>query len=404
MSATTVNTGASRLPQFEKLRRGTLLAGIMGMVVSIPGFFSNPQQFFQSYLVAFVFWMGIPLGCLALLMMHHLTGGGWGYLIRRVLESGTRTLWLMAILYLPLIFGMTYLYGWARPDAAANPAYVQKHFYLNTPFFLTRSMIYFIVWVGLALLLNRWSSEQDGAGAQAGVQAAESAKRLEGLSGPGLILWGMMVTFSSIDWVMSLEPTWFSSIYGMLIMVVQALSAMAFVVLVTRRLADREPLARIATKQRFNDLGNLLLAFVMLWAYLSFSQFLIIWSGNMPEETSWYMSRARGSWAALAVILIILHFAVPFFLLLSRDIKRVPGALSWVAGLLVVLTLVDVFWLVAPAFDAAAPRVHWTNLTLVAGLGGLWIWAFFSQLQARPLLPMADPGLAEFLVEHAEGH
>jgi len=404
VSATTVNTGASRLPQFEKLRRGTLLAGIMGMVVSIPGFFSNPQQFFQSYLVAFVFWMGIPLGCLALLMMHHLTGGGWGYLIRRVLESGTRTLWLMAILYLPLIFGMTYLYGWARPDAAANPAYVQKHFYLNTPFFLTRSMIYFIVWVGLALLLNRWSSEQDGAGAQAGVQAAESAKRLEGLSGPGLILWGMMVTFSSIDWVMSLEPTWFSSIYGMLIMVVQALSAMAFVVLVTRRLADREPLARIATKQRFNDLGNLLLAFVMLWAYLSFSQFLIIWSGNMPEETSWYMSRARGSWAALAVILIILHFAVPFFLLLSRDIKRVPGALSWVAGLLVVLTLVDVFWLVAPAFDAAAPRVHWTNLTLVAGLGGLWIWAFFSQLQARPLLPMADPGLAEFLVEHAEGH
>ncbi|HLW98069.1 MAG TPA: hypothetical protein VKR82_05445 [Candidatus Acidoferrales bacterium] len=404
MSATTVNSGASRLPQFEKLRRGTLFAGIMGMVVSIPGLFSNPQQFFRSYLVAFVFWMGIPLGCLALLMMHHLTGGGWGYLIRRALESGTRTLWLMAILYLPLIFGMTYLYGWARPDAAADPAYVQKHFYLNTPFFLTRSMIYFVVWVGLALLLNRWSSEQDGDAAQTGVQAAASAKRLEGLSGPGLILWGMMVTFSSIDWVMSLEPTWFSSIYGMLIMVVQALSAMAFVVLVTRRLADREPLARIATKQRFNDLGNLLLTFVMLWAYLSFSQFLIIWSGNMPEETSWYMSRARGSWAALAVILIILHFAVPFFLLLSRDVKRVPGALSWVAGLLVALTLVDVFWLVAPAFDVAGPRVHWTNLTLVTGLGGLWIWAFFSQLQARPLLPMADPGLAEFLVEHAEGH
>jgi hypothetical protein len=190
----------------------------------------------------------------------------------------------------------------------------------------------------------------------------------------------------------------------MLIMVAQALSALAFVVLVTRRLAGQEPLARIATRQRFNDLGNLLLAFVMLWAYLSFSQFLIIWSGNMPEETSWYLSRARGSWAALAVTLIIFHFAVPFFLLLSRDIKRVPGALSWVAGLLVALTLVDVFWLVVPAFESAAPRVYWTNLSLIAGVGGLWIWAFFSQLESRPLLPMADPGLAEFLVEHAEEH
>jgi hypothetical protein len=404
VNATATSSGANRLPQFDRLRRGALVAGALGLVVSIPGYFSNPEQFFRSYLVAFVFWMGIPLGCLALVMMHHLTGGGWGYLIRRVLESGTRTLWLMAILYLPLIFGMTYLYGWARPDAATFPVYQQKHFYLNVPFFLARSIIYFGVWVGLALLLNRWSSQQDDDGFHTNPNAAASAKRLEGLSGPGLILWGMMVTFSAIDWIMSLEPTWFSTIYGMLIMVAQALSAMAFVVLVTRRLADREPLVRIATKQRFNDLGNLLLAFVMLWAYLSFSQFLIIWSGNMPEETSWYLSRARGGWAALAVILIILHFAVPFFLLLSRDIKRVPGALSWVAGLLVALTLVDVFWLIVPAFEAAAPRVHWTNVTLVAGLGGLWLWAFFGQLQARPLLPMADPGLAEYLVEHAERH
>ncbi|MGA8923650.1 MAG: hypothetical protein WB682_10945, partial [Candidatus Dormiibacterota bacterium] len=230
------------------------------------------------------------------------------------------------------------------------------------------------------------------------------AKRLEGLSGPGLILWGLMVTFSAIDWIMSLEPTWFSTIYGMLIMVAQALSALAFVILVTRRLSGHEPLAKIATKQRFNDLGNLLLTFVMLWAYLSFSQFLIIWSGNLPEETSWYMSRAKGSWAALAVILIIFHFAIPFLLLLSRDIKRIPGALSWVAGLLVVLTLVDVYWLVAPAFEIAAPRVHWTNISLIAGIGGLWIWAFFSQLQTMPLLPMADPRLAEYLVEHAEEH
>jgi hypothetical protein len=174
-------------------------------------------------------------------------------------------------------------------------------------------------------------------------------------------------------------------------------------VLVTRRLVDREPLARVATPQSFNDLGNLLLAFVMLWAYLSFSQFLIIWSGNLPEEITWYLSRARGGWAALAIVLIIFHFAIPFLLLLSRGLKRQAGSLSRVAGLLIVLTLVDMFWLVVPAFESAGPRVHWTNLTLTVGIGGIWVWAFFKELEARPLTPLHDPELVEIL-DHAEEH
>jgi hypothetical protein len=250
----------------------------------------------------------------------------------------------------------------------------------------------------MAWLLNRWSSQQDSPGDPG------AATRLEGLSGPGLILWGLTITFSSVDWIMSLEPTWFSTIYGMLMMIVQTLSAIAFVILVVRRLAARDPLARIATPQRFNDLGNMLLTFVMLWAYLSFSQFLIIWSGNMTDEITWYMSRARGSWAALAIILIVFHFAIPFLLLLSRDVKRKPGSLSWVAWLLMGLTLVDVYWLVVPAFESSGPRVHLTNFTLVIGIGGIWLWAFFTQLSRMPLLPMYDPRLVELFEEDAKEH
>jgi hypothetical protein len=386
-----------RLPQFDRLRRGMLISGVMGILVSVPGLLRAPDQFYRSYLLAFIFWIGIPVGSMAILMLHHLTGGGWGFVIRRVLEAATRTLWLMALLYIPLLLGMTHLYGWAQPQAASNPVYQQKHFFLNTPFFIARVVIYFALWMGLAWLLNRWSFEQDRTG------DTRLSKKLEGLSGPGLILWGLAVTFSSVDWIMSLEPKWFSTIYGMIIMVAMVLSALAFSVLISRDLANHEPLSQIATPTRFNDLGNLLLAFVMLWAYLSFSQFLIIWSGNMPEETSWYMSRGRGSWAGLAVVLIIFHFAIPFVLLLSRDIKRAPKALSRVAALLVALTLVDMFWLIVPTFETDGPRVHWTNLSLTAGIGGLWLWELFRQLDGKPTLPLHDPRVAE-LMENAEGH
>ena len=393
-----MNTGDNRLPQFDGVRKIALVTGIVGLLISIPALIMNPEQFHRSYLLAYMCCLAIPLGCLALVMMHHLTGGGWGFIIRRILEAGTRTIWLMAILYLPMLVGLSRIYGWARPDAASIAVYQQKHFYLNVPFFMVRSVIYFALWLGLAWLLNKWSAQQD----EPGNPSAE--KKLEGISGPGLVLWGIAVTFSAVDLVMSLEPTWFSSIYGMMIMIVYALSAMAFVIFIARRLTDREPLVQLATAQRFNDLGNFLLTFVMLWAYLSFSQFLIIWSGNMPEEISWYMTRARGSWGALALILIIFHFAIPFVLLLSRDIKRGPRALSGVAAALVVLTLVDIFWLVVPAFEPSGLRPHWSNFSLLAGFGGLWLWAFFVQLEKRPLVPAYDSRLAEVLEDHEHVH
>ncbi len=252
------------------------------------------------------------------------------------------------------------------------------------------------MWLGLAWVLNTWSAQQDEPG------NPSVARKLEGVSGPGLVLWGIAVTFSAVDLIMSLEPTWFSSIYGMVIMIVYSLTAMAFVIFIARRLTNREPLVRIATPQRFNDLGNFLLTFLMLWAYLAFSQYLIIWSGNMPEEISWYMTRGKGSWAVIALVLIIFYFAIPFILLLSRDIKRGPRALSGVAAALVGLGIVDIFWLIVPAFEPAAPRVHWSNVSLLVGLAGLWLWVFFMELEKRPLVPAYDPRYVELLEEH--GH
>jgi hypothetical protein len=393
-----MNPGSNRLPQFDGVRKGALITGIAGLVISIPALIMNPEQFHRSYLLAYFCCLAIPLGCMALVMVHHLTGGGWGFIIRRILEAGTRTLWLMAILYVPMLFGLSRIYGWARPDALSIPVYQQKHFYLNVPFFLVRSVIYFAIWLGLAYFLNKWSAQQD----EPGNPSAET--KLEGISGPGLVLWGLAVTFSAIDLVMSMEPTWFSSIYGMIVMVAYALGALAFVIFIARRLTDRSPLLELTTAQRFNDLGNLLLTFVMLWAYLAFSQFLIIWSGNMPEEISWYMIRARGSWGGLALMLIIFYFAIPFVLLLSRDIKRGPRALPGVAAAIVVMTLVDVFWLIMPAFEPSGLRIHWSNFSLLAGFGGLWLWAFFVQMEKCPLVPVYDSRLAELLEEHEHVH
>jgi hypothetical protein len=383
----------------DRAQRVALLCGASGLALAfLFGFhsFESRQQFFRSYLLAFVYWLSIPLGCQAILMLHHLTGGWWGYPMRRLLEAGTRTLMVMAALFLPVLAGMPYLYQWAQPAAvAADPLLQYKHPYLNPGFVTVRAVIYFAIWVGLAYLLNKWSREQD----ETGDPAIEG--RLEALSAPGLILWGLAITYASIDWVMSLEPHWFSTIYGMIFMIIAALTAMSFVIFVLRRLTEYEPLRGAVSASQYNDQGNLMLAFVMLWAYLSYSQFLIIWSGNLTEEIPWYKSRAFGGWGAVAAVLMVLHFAVPFLLLLQRKVKRRPARLSFVAGLLIVLSLIDVYWLVAPAYQAG-PRVHASDILAVLGIGGIWIGAFIWQVKKMPLLPLHDARFSG-VMEHQHG-
>lgn len=372
--------------RFDRIQRRAFVVGIAALVLAALDGIRAPEQFFRSYLLAFVFWLGFPLGCAAFLMVHHLTGGFWGLPIRRPLEAGTRTLPLLAALALPLLLGLTRLYSWTNPNlVAADVVLKSKQLYLNLPFFLIRNVIYFAVWWALIRGLNRWSDEQDRTG------DPRLALRLENMSGPGLVLYGLTVTFFSIDWIMSLEPHWFSTIFGLIFMVLQVLSALALAVFVAGFLSQYEPIASVITSDRFNDLGNLVLTFVMLWAYLSFSQFLIIWAGDLINEIPWYLTRARGGWAMIALLLIFLSFAIPFFLLLMRPIKRRVETLSALCGALILITFVDVYWMVVPAFEKAGPRFYLLDFLLPVGIGGIWVGAFVAQLKSRPLLPLHDP-------------
>ena len=389
-----MNTAETSLPGMERLGKASLAAGVAALVLCAALGFRDPVQFFRSYLLAFVFWIGLPLGCGALLMIHYMIGGTWGFPLRRPLESGTKTFYLMAVLALPIFFKLRLLYSWADPSKVqADPLLQYKHPYLNVPFFIARAAIYFLAWVLIAFFLTKWSKQQDESG------DAALTQRLRSLSAPGLLIFGLTITFASVDWVMSLEPQWYSTIYGLIFIVSEALAAMSLMTIMAIRLSREKSLGGLVTPKLLNDYGNLLLVFTMLWAYLSFSQFLIIWAGNMREETPWYMSRARGGWTGLALLLIVFHFAVPFLLLLSRFVKRRAEILGRVAVGLIVMSLADIYWLTAPAFDPAGPKFHPTDWLAIVGIGGLWLWRFASQMQGRPLLPLHDPRLKE-LMQH----
>jgi hypothetical protein len=328
-------------------------------------------------------------------MIHHLVGGTWGFVIQRALESSIRTFPVMALLFVPLLFGLPELFLWARPEAVAqDPILQQKSAYLNIPAFVARAGIYFAVWIVLGFLLARWSKEQD--------RTADPAltQRLQTLSGPGLILYGLTVTFSAIDWLMSLEPRWYSTIFGMIFMISHGLAALTFMISVSYFLSRREPLSTIMAPWIFNDLGNLLLAFVMLWAYLSFSQFLLVWVGNLQHEIPWYIHRTNGGWGALAVALIATQFALPFILLLSRAVKRDAATLCAVALGIALMHQIELFWFVAPTFHPDGFTIHWTIFPASIGIGGVWLSVFLSELKKRPLLPYRDPRFIAIVEEH----
>jgi hypothetical protein len=284
--------------------------------------------------------------------------------------------------------------GVALPGGAAVPGLsAWQQVYLRVPFFLGRAAVYFIAWLVLAWLLNRWSRQQEQEPDPLVIRTRQ--RRLGMVSGGGLVLYGLTMTLAAVDWTMSLEPQWFSTIYGFLVLIGQALVAMAFAILVTFWLAQDEPYAAVASPELWHDLGNLLLAFVMLWAYIAFSQLLITWSGDLPEEIRWYLHRSHGGWNWVGVVLASVHFAVPFCLLLSRRVTRRAPTLAAVAAVLFGFHLVDVFWLVMPAFSPGRLRVHWLDIVAPVAVGGLWLAAFLRQLQRRSLLPWYEPSLQE---------
>jgi hypothetical protein len=380
-----------------RLQHRALVVGGIALIVSLLGVMRSPERFYQSYLMSFILVLGLTLGSLGLLMLQHLTGGQWGVIIRRSLESATRTLPLVLVFFLPIVFfGMKYLYGaWLDPEKVKEePLSKFQQAYLTAPGFQLRAVFYFAVWLLLMVLFNRWSKEQD-------VNREDRAlrRRLAMFAGPGVILYVFCMSFAAIDWVMSLSPHWASTIYGFLFVAGQLISSMAFMIAVVVLLSRTEPFSNVLQKRHLHDLGKLLLAFVMLWAYFDFSQLLIIWSGNQPEEISFYRTRLYGGWGVVAVIVLVFHFFVPFFLLLSQDVKRNARILPKIAVWLIFMRLVDLFWMTRPEFTAnAAPT--WLDIVLPLALGGLWLAFFAFHLQRHPLLPLGDPKLEEALEHH----
>ena len=380
----------------DVLQRRAFTAGAAGLIASLIGALVTPTQFFRSYLFAFLFWNGVAIGCLSLLMIQHLTGGRWGLAIRRLLEAGTRTVPVLLVLFLPVVIGLKRIYPWAgseQADATIRHAIAIKHAYLNVPFFLGRAAFYFAVWLLLAHFLNRLSLETD-----AGLDLRR-ARQMRSISGGGLLLMGLTITFMSVDWAMSLDPRWFSTIYGMLFMIGTALSALALCIVVITRIMGTGPLAVIANADTLHDLGKLMLAFIMVWAYFSYSQFLIIWSGNLPEEIPWYLRRYHGVWKLIGLFLVVFHFAVPFLILLSRNVKRRAKTVGMVALWILAVRVVDLFWLVRPEFPVTGFPLHWLDVTLPIGVGGVWLGMFARQLKTRPLLPVGEPEVRQWLAE-----
>jgi hypothetical protein len=380
------------IPELAPLQRKLLNAGGAGLAVSLIGLVLNPRQFFQSYLMAYSYALGITLGCLALGMIHQLSGGAWGVITRRLIGAASRVLPVLTVLFIPILLGSHSLYEWTHTEAvAADEILRQKQSYLNLPFFIARAALYFFVWNALVYFLNKWSLEQDHS------PDPRIARKMQALSGGGLLAYGLTVTFASFDWLMSLDPHWYSTIYGVLVMGGQGLAALAFLIAMLVWLSRRPPLDAVVAPVHFHDLGNLMLAFVMLWAYFSFSQYLIIYSGNLPEEITWYMHRLQTGWRFVGLILVLFHFAIPFLLLLARRVKRTPELLVRIAAGMLIVRLVDLFWLIAPAFHREGLVVHWLDVVLPAAIGALWLGCFFWQLRGRAILPLHDPQFEQAL-------
>jgi hypothetical protein len=387
-TATLNNSELMAPPVVQTLQTQSLFVGLIGAIASVAGAFLVPDSFYSAYLAGFMFWLGLSLGCMAILMLYHLVGGAWGTVIRRILESGMMTLPMMAILFLPILFHLPRLYFWARPDVLSDPRTDPKildiaHSYLNFNGTLIRYILYFVIWIAMAYFLNRWSTEQDSV-------AGQSTLRFRAISSIGLVIYSLTISFAVIDWVMSLQARWISTIYGLIFVAGEALSAFCFCVVIESILSKSKPMSDYLTDTEVHDHGKLMLAFVMVWTYFNFSQWLIIWAGNLPEEIPWYIRRMNGGWEYVGLFLVLFQFAIPFAMLLSRQLKRKARTLAPLALWIMLMRVVDIIWHIEPVSHPTF-HVSWLHITVVAGIGGLWLAYFFHNLKSRPLLAVNAP-------------
>jgi hypothetical protein len=383
-------------PVVKTIARRSLMVGVVFGVVALIGAFMRPEEFYRAYLLGFMCWLGVALGSMAILMIRHLTGGGWGLVIRRTLGAAMRTLPLLALLFIPILLGMHRLYIWAQPLDHIADKHLREHLqditktYLTPNGFIFRAVFYFAIWNLLSFLLSKWSKQTDRPG------APDNTQRFKAVSGPGLILYGFTISFAAIDWVMSLDPSWVSTIFGLIILIGEVLSAMCFAVVVERILFNYRPMSKILKPDFVHDHGKWMLTFTMVWAYFNFSQWLIIWVGNLPAEITFYLKRLSGGWGLIGLTLVLFHFAIPFGILLSRPFKRDIHRLAWLAAWLMLMRYLDLFWIIEPNFSNTL-RFTVADAIVPVAIGGIWLAYFFRNLAALPLLPAYDPDAHEVL-------
>ena len=388
-------------PIVKTIGQRSLIVGVVFGLIALILAFLRPEQFFRAYLLGFMCWLGVSLGSMAILMIRHLTGGGWGMVIRRILGAAMRTLPLLALLFIPIILGIHKLYIWAQPLDQIADKHLSEHLkditktYLTTNGFVIRAIFYFAIWNLLSYLLSHWSRQTDRAG------APDNTERFKAVAGPGLILYGFTISFAAIDWVMSLDPSWISTIFGLVILIGEVLSAMCFAVVVERILFNYKPMSEMLSPDFVHDHGKWMLTFVMVWAYFNYSQWLIIWAGNLPSEITYYMRRLNGGWGYVGLFIVIFHFAIPFGTLLSRPFKRNIRKLVWLAVWLMLMRYLDLFWIIEPNFSTTF-QVTVADIVVPIAIGGFWLAYFFRNLGSLPLLPLYDPSAGEVL--HPQHH
>jgi hypothetical protein len=385
----------------SRWRSRALSIGVVCAVAAvILGSLRGWNLFLRAWLLGFLFWLGLTTGSLVLLMLQYVTGGNWGRIGRRIWEAAASNLWFMFLLWLPIAFGMKHLYSWV--SMPAEQLGIDKvRFYLNPTGFWVRGVIYFLGWGLLYWRLAAWSKKEE-----AGQTTPAQFVGIQNLSGFGIVFYAAAITFASIDWAMSLDPKWWSTVWGMLFMIGQVLSTFCFTIILLVGLARMEPLESIFKIDYLHDFGKWMFTFVVFWAYLSFSQWLIIWAGNLLSEIRWYLMRLAGGWQYFGPLLIFVHFVFPFALLLSRSLKRDTRRLVLLALLVLFMRVVDLFWLTAPNFYNAwqgpgLKNFGWADgamyVICLLAIGGVWLFFFFNRLEKRSLMPVNDPHFVEML-------
>jgi hypothetical protein len=373
-----------------------LIIGIIGMLASTAGFFVNRTVFFRAWLPSYLFWFSIAAGSLAVLMLQYVTGGEWGLMIRRPLGAAARTMWLMVIFFLPIAFGIKELYPWADVAWAQHDENVRlKLDWLNWKRFLIFAAIYFLLWILWAWRVRALSVKFYGDRSP----FTELSRRRWAAAGLPMIV--LTLTFASIDWMMSLEPKWMSTMYGINFVVACGLSSFAFVLFFLTRIAHTPAMQDVLKPSHLRDLGNMTLAFVMFYAYTLFSEYLLIWYANMHEEIPHYLARQHGVWGILGVLIIVLHFFLPFFMLLIRHIKDNPQSIAVVAVIIIVARYIAIYWLIAPAWSGEHFSYSWQDLATLLGIGGIWMWAFIGQLKGQTIIPVHETWVEEAIREGA---